>query len=164
MIFLTVGTQLPFDRLVRGVDAWCASRGTGGEVFGQIGVLGRDNDRPTHFDYVQTLPPEDFDARVAAADAIIAHAGMGAIISALSAGTPIAILPRRADLREQRNGHQQATAARFAGRPGLFAAMSGEELPGMLDRLRDAPAAAGPLIAPHADEPLIDALRAVIRG
>ena len=159
MIFLTVGTQLPFDRLVRVVDAWCAARGTGDKVFGQIGVLGRDNYRPVHFDFAQTLPPGEFDARFAAARCIIAHAGMGSIIGALNAGKPITILPRRADLREQRNDHQLATAARFADRPGLFPAMSEDALPELLDRLCEAPTAVAPLISPFAEDALITTLR-----
>ncbi len=35
MIFVTVGEQLPFDRLVRAVDEWAAASGK--EVFAQIG-------------------------------------------------------------------------------------------------------------------------------
>ena len=36
MIFLTIGSHEPFDRLVRYVDEWCAERGRDDAVFGQI--------------------------------------------------------------------------------------------------------------------------------
>lgn len=159
MIFLTVGTQLPFDRLTRTVDAWCAARGRRAEVFGQIGVLGPDNHRPEHFEFVETLAPEAFDARFAAADAIVAHAGMGSIIGALTAGKPIALLPRRADLGEQRNDHQLATAARFRDRPGVLVAETEAMLATVLDSLGGADGAGAPAIEPYAEDRLIAALR-----
>ena len=37
MIFVTVGSQLPFDRLVRAVDDWAAGNG-GAAAFAQIGA------------------------------------------------------------------------------------------------------------------------------
>ena len=41
-LFLTVGTQLPFDRLTRAVDAWLDDHPEYADhVFGQIGPVGR---------------------------------------------------------------------------------------------------------------------------
>ena len=51
MIFVTVGTQLPFDRLVRAVDAWAAEHPQV-DVFGQIGPA---SFRPKHFAHADTL-------------------------------------------------------------------------------------------------------------
>lgn len=133
MIFLTVGTQLPFDRLVRAVDGWAA--GGDAEIFGQIAEPGADGYRPEHFDWVSHLDPKDFADRFAAARAIIAHAGMGTILSALTASKPVVILPRRAALGEQRNDHQLATARRFADRPGVLVCMEEDALPAALDRV-----------------------------
>ena len=36
MIFVTVGAQMPFDRMCKAVDAWAAKRGRS-DVFAQIG-------------------------------------------------------------------------------------------------------------------------------
>lgn len=110
MIFLTLGTQLPFDRLVRAVDEWCGARGRD-DVFGQIADPGDTGYRPQHFDWVAHLPPEDYTTRFASARLIVAHAGMGSIITAMERGKPIVLMPRRADLGEHRNEHQLATAA-----------------------------------------------------
>jgi len=121
MIFVSVGTQLPFDRLVHAVDAWC-SAGEREAVFGQIAKPGPNGYVPMHFEWQPFLDPEDFRARFSQATIVIAHAGMGSIISALSIGKPIVIMPRMASLGEHRNDHQAGTARRFATRAGIFVA------------------------------------------
>ncbi len=162
MIFLTVGTQLPFDRLVRAVDAWAADRDA--EIFGQIAEPGPDGHVPQNFGWVAHLDPETFGQRFAAANLIVAHAGMGSLISALAAPKPILILPRRAALGEQRNDHQLATARRFADRTGVTACMDETEVGPALDRLTSVPrnATAEPISGEAAPE-LIATLRAFIR-
>ena len=60
------------------------------------------------------LPPAECRERMLAADAIVAHAGMGTILSALELGKPLVIMPRLAAFGEHRNDHQLATAKRFA--------------------------------------------------
>ena len=55
MIFVTVGSQLPFDRLTAAVDDWAATRPEV-ELFGQVG----DTEQPpTSFASVSTMPPEE---------------------------------------------------------------------------------------------------------
>ncbi len=48
MIFVTVGFQLGFDRLIKAMDNWCQSSGHE-DVFGQLGELGENGYRPEHF-------------------------------------------------------------------------------------------------------------------
>lgn len=164
MIFLTVGTQLPFDRLVRAVDDWAGERGQGAAVFGQIAEPGPDGHVPRSFDWVPHLDPREFDNRFAAAALVIAHAGMGSLIGALAAAKPILILPRRAALGEHRNDHQLATARRFGSRPGITACADEAEVGPALDRLMSAPqASSGRRIGSEASPELIAALRAFIR-
>ena len=171
-IFLTVGTQLPFDRLVRAVDLWAganasAEDGDRANVFGQIAEPGPGGYLPMNFDWVAHLDPESFEARFAAADLIVAHAGMGSIIGALAAPKPkpILILPRRAALGEQRNDHQLATARRFAGRPGVTVCMDEAALGPALDRLLlAAPDPAASTIGTEASPELLGAIRAFVFG
>lgn len=106
MILVTVGTELPFDRLVRAVDAWARESGRN-DVFAQIGQTAW---RPSHIRAVEFLEPTEFNRCFTQATAIIAHAGMGTILSALRFEKPILVMPRRAALGEQRNDHQLATA------------------------------------------------------
>ncbi len=122
MIYVTVGTQLPFDRLIRAVDTW-AQANARCEVFGQIGNAGFE---PYNITWKRFLTPQESDQCIRDARVIVSHAGMGTIISALERGKPIIVFPRRAALGEQRNDHQLATARRF-GERGLVQVADGEE-------------------------------------
>jgi len=106
VIFLTVGTQLPFDRLVRGMDDWAAAH-PDTEVFGQIGPASY---RPRHFNHAEFLPPDEIDEHFRRAQVIVAHAGVGSIVSSLTLRKPIIVMPRRQALGEHRSDHQVATA------------------------------------------------------
>lgn len=161
MIFLTVGTHEPFDRLVRAVDRWAAATGSGPRVFGQI--TARAGYRPAHFAWVPSLRPEDHAERLRAASLVVSHAGMGTILSALAAGTPVLAMPRRGRLGETRNDHQQDTVARLGARPGLAVARDERAIGPLLDRLAGGAARPEP-IAPFAEPQLIGALRAFIAG
>lgn len=163
MIFLTVGTQLPFDRFVAVVDDWSAANPSV-ELFGQIADPGRNGHRPAHFAWKPFLDPAEFTARFRDARLILAHAGMGSIISAMTWQKPIIMMPRRADLGEQRNDHQLATAERFGTRPGVHVAMEAGEVAPLIDRvlagLGDS-GAAEPIPA-TAEPQLIEALQSFI--
>lgn len=165
MIFVTVGTQLPFNRLTRAVASWCQRSGRGREVFGQIGALSAADHRPRAFPWVHSLDPAEFDRRIGEAQLVVSHAGMGSIIAALGVGTPILVLPRRAALGEQRSDHQIATARRFSERPGVSVAAEAEEIPDLIDAALNTPRYNdAELLPPFADPGLIDALRRVIRA
>jgi len=160
VILLACGTQEPFDRLVRAVDSWV--EGGGGPVFGQLGRLLPESYRPRHFAWAGLLPAAEFEARFAAAPLVIAHAGMGSIIAALSAAKPIVIMPRKASLGEHRNEHQLATAEKFRRRAGVFVADDETMLEDAIDRARAGGGAGG--IAPYAQPELIAAVRGFIFG
>lgn len=153
MIFVTVGFQLPFDRLVEAVDTW-AGQHRRTDVYAQTGD---SLYRVRHIQASPWLDPPQFRARLEAADAIVAHAGMGTILSALELGKPLLVLPRLARLTETRSDHQIATAREFAARGWLLAAADETALPGKLDELaRFTPAAR---IGGQASEGLLGRLR-----
>ncbi len=158
MIFVTVGTQLGFDRLIAGIDAWAGAH-PGRQVFAQTGPT---EFAPQHIDYRDFISPEECKARMVEARAIVAHAGMGTILSALELGKPLLVMPRRAALGEQRNDHQLATATRFAELGKVAVAFDESELAAKLDEL-DALAVQEP-ISPYASDDFIVALRAFIEG
>ncbi len=162
MIFLTIGSHEPFDRLVSAVDAWRAGIDRDIEVFGQI--TARASHKPASFEWVETLPPSEYQARCRAASLIVSHAGMGSIITALTFGKPILILPRRGHLQETRNDHQYATAQKFVGRAGVWVALEEAELPALLDRLVDETPAERDGVSPFAGPDLIDAVRDFIHA
>ncbi|MDX2116370.1 MAG: glycosyltransferase [Planctomycetota bacterium] len=158
MIFVTVGAQMSFDRMVRAVDDWAGARGRR-DVFAQIGPTSY---RPRHIEWTEFIEPEEFRRRVQEASVLVAHAGMGSILTALEAGKPILVMPRRGDLRETRNDHQIATARRFLDLGKVAVAFDEAELPAKLDQV-EMQTAAGK-ISPFASDRLLEAVRAFIRG
>lgn len=161
MILVTVGAQMPFDRLIAAVDAWAALHPTV-RFFAQIGEQAWT---PRHIPYATRLAPNAFIDRVRKSTGIVAHAGMGSILSALEHGKPILVMPRRGDLGETRNDHQFATARRFASTGRVQVAFDETALPEALDRLVGiARGQAQPLhaIGPYASTELLDALRAFV--
>lgn len=165
MIFLTIGTHEPFERLVRAVDSWCALRGTGARVFGQITGPRPDGWRPQHFEWVARLDPQAYDQRFRQAELIVSHAGMGSILTALSYAKPIVIMPRRGHLNETRNDHQFTTVKMLGNRPGILVAEDETRIPPVLDQALDAGSAASAKpISPFAETGFTDALRAFLTG
>lgn len=129
MIFATVGSQEPFDRLIRAVDEWARLRARS-DVFAQIGS---STFRPRHIEFTKFLEPAEFNRMIREASVIVAHAGMGSIISALEIGKPIVVMPRRGVLRETRNDHQVATAERFGAQGRVIVAHDHRDFPEKLD-------------------------------
>lgn len=131
MIFATVGTQLPFDRLIMTIDKWQSFHGVK-DCFAQVGPKGKT---PKSLPSAATLTPEQFATNIAKCKVIVSHAGMGTILSALGAGKPIIIMPRLAKYAEHRNDHQLATVDRLRGRAGIHAALDEADLMAKLDQL-----------------------------
>lgn len=117
MIFVTVGTELPFDRLIRVVDRWARNEGRN-DVFAQIGEGAY---APTFISYRRFLDASEFRRHFSCARLVVSHAGMGTILTALTSGKPILVMPRSAALNEHRNDHQNATARHMleTGRVGV---------------------------------------------
>ncbi|MEO6436727.1 MAG: glycosyltransferase [Tepidisphaeraceae bacterium] len=138
MIFVTVGTQLPFDRLTRAIDEWAGLHGRGEEVFAQVGPT---EWRPKHMRWSPFITAEEFARRTREARVIVAHAGMGSIITALELGKPILVMPRRASLGEHRNEHQMATASHFQALGRIAVALDEQELLEKLGSVSDLSAA-----------------------
>ncbi len=130
MIFVAVGTQLPFDRLVRTIDEW-AGKAPGRDVFAQIanGVY-----TPQHIEWARSILPTEFQASLERCQLLVAHAGIGSILSALELGKPVIVLPRQAALGEHRNDHQLATAKRFGARGMVRVAQDETDLRRLLDQ------------------------------
>lgn len=160
-LFLTVGAQMPFDRLVVAIDAW-AGRHPDVSITAQIGAT---DYVPKNLVAHRSLAPVRFEAACDAADAIVGHAGIGTLFAALERGKPVLVLPRRATLRETRNEHQVATARRFGARRSVVVAWETSELDGametLLARVGDAAVVAEPA---RTEGPLFEALRRFVDG
>lgn len=158
MIFVTVGTQLPFDRLISAIDAW-AGADKDREVFAQIGP---SRLRPRNIQSAEFVSPHECTARMLAASVVVAHAGMGTILTALEMGKPLLVMPRRAALGEHRNDHQLATARRFADGRSVAMALDESDLTERLAAMDGA----GPVeqISRAAPDDFVAGLRAFIIG
>jgi len=153
VIFLTVGTQLPFDRLVQAMDAWAGAH-AGEAVHAQIGP---SELQPQHLKWCHFLPPAEVETLTRTARLVVAHAGMGSVLTSLRFCRPLVLLPRKAALGEHRNEHQHATAQRLANTPGVRVAWEVEDLPALL--LAAPQSAPPPPLPRYAQERLIARLR-----
>ena len=127
MIFVITGTQLPFDRLIRMLDELAPQLDE--EIIAQVNGSGY---LPHHINTVDLLPPDEFDRLFSRARLIVAHAGMGTILSALTMHKPIIVFPRIAALGEHRNEHQLATAEKMKEAGWCYVATDKEELQSLL--------------------------------
>jgi len=109
MIFVTVGTQLPFERLIRAVDE-IAPYLKGEKIIAQTNG---GNYIAQNIECKSYFTADEFNTIISQSRMIISHAGTGSIISALTHKKPIIIMPRRASLKEHRNEHQLATAKKM---------------------------------------------------
>ncbi len=94
MILVTVGMQLPFDRLIRALD----------EIAPMLeepiaAQLGQSKYRPKNFQGSPAFPVTEFDDLFRQARLVVAHAGIGTILSARRHRKPLVILPRQAKHR-----------------------------------------------------------------
>ena len=129
MIFVTVGTQLAFDRMIESVDSWAQERGLN-DIFFQI-AEGKYQPKMGRAErYVDaSLYEEVFNG----SELIVGHAGMGSIITSLENNKEIIVFPRRYALGEHRNDHQMATAKRITDLAGCHVAWDTDQLWAALD-------------------------------
>lgn len=133
MIFVTVGSQMPFRRLVQAVDEW-AKANPEVEVLAQIG-----NDsafRPMAIKTFSAVTPNRFVELIKTCDLVVAHAGTGSVLTAIEHGKPMLLMPRRAALLETRNDHQVATLRWLKTKPGIYPAEDEAALKAGLDAWR----------------------------
>jgi UDP-N-acetylglucosamine transferase subunit ALG13 len=157
-IFVTVGAQMPFDRLIAAVDRWAEAH-PGHTVRAQIGESAL---RPAHLAWSRMMSPAELGRAYDDADVIVGHAGTGTIFAALEREKPLVVMPRRAALGETRNDHQIATAERLGARLGVTVAWDERELVARLATLDHVlPSRA---LAPEAGGALVRAIAAFIDG
>ncbi len=149
MIFITVGTQAPFDRLIEYLDKWPHIAKY--ECFAQIADA---KYLPKNIPFEKFLTEEKFLEIFNRAAVIISHAGMGTIISCLYHQKKILTLPRLAEYREHRNDHQMDTTKAFSERGYIYPIFSERNLGDKLDHLSDLKCLK--TIGKHADNPLIN--------
>ncbi len=127
MIFATVGTQLPFPRLIEALDEIAASHHL--TIFAQTADR---HARPAHIDHAPHLTPAEYREFTTNAQLLVGHAGIGTVLTAKELRKPLIIFPRHASLGEHRNDHQLATANALEAIPGIYVARDPSELEQLL--------------------------------
>lgn len=123
MIFVTVGTQLPFDRLIEIMD----------EIIGEDGgravvQAGNSTCKPRSFKLTPDFSRKEFQKIFHESEVVVSHAGMGTILTAIKFKKPLIIFPRLSEYGEHRNDHQLATANYMKDLPNIFVARDKDEL------------------------------------
>lgn len=129
MIFATVGTQLPFPRLVTALDRIAEQQDL--EIFVQTAD---PHCTARHVTHVPHLTPSEFERRASTAKLLIGHAGIGTVLTAKKFSKPLIVYPRRFAFGEHRNDHQMATARTLDERVGIYVAWDDAALKELLTR------------------------------
>lgn len=155
MIFATVGSQMPFDRMIKALDLWVGAGPLDVNVLAQIGD---SSFLPQNIKYVRSLTPIEFRSAVENSEVVVAHAGMGSVLTALEYGKKLVVMPRRGAQRETRNDHQIATAMWLNSKPGVFVALDETVLGAVIEKAISEKSASNRISA-VASEELICAVR-----
>lgn len=127
MIFVTIGTQAPFDRFIQIIDELAS------EIQEPIiAQTYKSEYKAKNIKSIEFLPPDEFNTLFDEARLIVSHAGMGTIISALNKNKPIIIFPRIASLGEHRNDHQMATAQKMEQLKYTYVAYNAKQLKSLI--------------------------------
>ena len=161
MIFATVGTQLPFPRLIEALVALAPTLGE--EIVIQTGTEPAPGWTGPGLSMHRTLTPAEFETHFTAARVVVGHAGIGTILSARRWGKPLVVLPRRHAMGEHRNDHQLATARQVEALPGVHVAWEAADLGPLLARPDLAPPPPATEMGP-AHAALVTRLRSFIAG
>lgn len=132
MILVTVGMQLGFDRLIKAIDELAPSLGM--PVTAQTG---RGSYVARNITTVESIAPARFDELIKETRLLVAHAGIGTVLTAQRFGKPLVLFPRRASFGEHRNDHQLATVAQLKDRPGIAVALEEADLGPAIARALD---------------------------
>lgn len=134
MIFVVLGTQkFQLNRLLRFLDKCVADGSITEEIVAQIGY---SDYLPKHYSYHEFLNKQEFDDTIARADIIIAHSGVGTIISAISKNKPVIVYPRLSKFKEHIDDHQLDIAYAFDRKHYVMCCYEGDNLLEKLEKCK----------------------------
>ena len=110
MIFVTLGTQkFQMNRLMAAADSLAL------EVDEEICIQsGNSTYKAQHCIVKPFMSPEEYKCRIEECSLLITHAGVGTIITGLTAHKRIIVVPRLADMHEHVDDHQVQIAEAFS--------------------------------------------------
>lgn len=133
MIFLTVGTQFAFDRLIKSVDQAIDEGYITEQVYAQIG---QSTYKPRNFEAKPFFDKSIFDKHLSQSSAMIAHAGMGTITMAIQYNKSLLAMPRLKKYGEVVNDHQLGIARKFEEFGHILVAYDEFQIPEKIKQLK----------------------------
>lgn len=130
---LTVGTVMPFNRLVDGVARLQRDGQLPERLFAQVGEGGRIPDGVEGGAFV---PSDALQARLMAADLLFTHGGVGCILDGLRAGCRVVAMPRDPARGEHYDNHQADIVSALEARGLIAVAREADDLPRALEKAR----------------------------
>ncbi|MDS0280789.1 glycosyltransferase [Haloarcula onubensis] len=128
MIFGTVGTHdQPFDRLLSGLDELAH------QYDGVVAQVGHSTYRPENMEWFDFVSESEINDYYRNASVVVGHAGAGTILTALSYGKPLVLMPRRKQYDEHLDDHQLELTDALRDRDGVFVAETTDELDAAID-------------------------------
>ena len=115
-VFLTVGSQLPMDRLVGAVEKVITHK----SYISCIAPVGESKLELERMVAFNTLSEDKFIEYAKNSDLLISHAGMGNILLAEELQKPILVLARSAKFDESVNDHQKDTLLGLSSKHFIF--------------------------------------------
>lgn len=97
------------NRLIKAVDE--LAPGFGEEFFVQTGS---SNYVPMNCDHKDFMDAEAYNKKISECSVLVTHAGVGTIISGISLGKPVVVVPRASELGEHVDDHQSQIAEAFS--------------------------------------------------
>lgn len=137
MIFVILGTQkFQLNRLLKKLDQYVEQGKITEEIVAQIGY---SDYLPKRYKYVEFLNKQEFDEMIQKADVVIAHSGVGSIISALNYNKPVIVYPRLAKYREHIDDHQMEIAYAFSKKKYVLCCNEEDDLIELIEKCRTFP-------------------------
>lgn len=159
MIFVTIGFQLPFDRLIQAMDN-IAGHLNGVPVVAQVSEQSKYVVK--NMTTIGFIPPSEIGSYFAKAEVIVSHAGIGTIISALEIGKPIIVMPRLAKYNEVTTDHQLATIKKFEKNRYIYTAFDENELQKKIELCLNGTLKPGNRISKFASGQLIESINSFL--
>lgn len=132
MIVALVGTcPYGFERMLQPLDE--AARKRGWDVFMQTGFTAW---KPGHSRYEAFVPRQELVRMLKNAEVVVTHGGYGSIRDSLTLGRPVIAVPRRGDLGEHQDSHQEEIVRELERMGLLIGVYDTRELEAAIDRAR----------------------------
>lgn len=132
MIVVTLGTQkFQMNRLIEAMDNLAANIDE--EVFVQRGYSTYE---PKYCKYENFLDNEKYKEVIENCSVLLTHSGVGSIMTAITSGKPVVVVPRLAEYGEHVDNHQVEIAEAFARKGYVLTCNNIDELADTIEKAR----------------------------